>query len=265
MVINKGNVLGLILLSILFVLCAGCSQEPDDALARIRHAGVLRVAMSGDYPPFNYRNQTGVLQGFDVDVARELAKQLGVKPKIVVKKWSGIIQELLAGEYDVILGSMAISEERLKRVAFSMPYYHSVVGVVVRKGSTLKALSDLKGKTVGIGAGSNYENDARELGVADIRFFEPWSDGLIELQDGNLDAMILDQIIALNAVQFGKYNIQYLGPPLRREAVAIAVRKEDTRLLKEIDKALALMKKNGFLAQLGRKVAQCEYDCAGGY
>jgi polar amino acid transport system substrate-binding protein len=260
---NKGDLLVLMLLSVMFSPYPGCSRDQENTLTRIRGAGEIRAAMSADYPPFNYRTENGDLQGFDVDVTRELARRLGVKPKIVVKKWSGIIQGLLAGEYDIILGSMAISEERLRLVAFSVPYYHSVVRVVVRKRSTIKGLRDLKGKTVGIGAGSDYENDARELGVTDIRFFEPWSKGLLELRGGHLDGVIVDQIVGINAVELGKYEIQFLGAPLRREAVAIAVRKEDKSLLKAIDKALSSMHKNGFLAELGKKVALCEYDCSG--
>jgi polar amino acid transport system substrate-binding protein len=261
--INKGDLLRLLLLSLVLSSYLGCSRDQENALTRIRNTAEIRAAMSADYPPFNYRTENGEVEGFDVDVARELARSLGVKPKIVVKKWSEVIQGLLAGEYDVILGSMAISEERLRLVAFSLPYYHSEVRVVVRKESPMKDLSDLKGKTVGIGAGSNYEKDARELGVAEIRFFEPWSKGLLELQEGHLDGMIVDQIVGINAVEFGKYEVQFLGAPLRREAVAIAVRKEDKRLLKAIDKAVSSMKKSGYLAELSRKVAQCEYDCSG--
>jgi polar amino acid transport system substrate-binding protein len=261
--INKGDLLVLMLFSVVFSIYLGCSRDQENALTRIRGAGEIRAAMSADYPPFNYRTENGELEGFDVDIVRELAKRLRVKPKIVVKKWSGIIQGLLAKEYDIILGSMAISEERLKLVAFSVPYYHSEVRVVVRKRSPMKDLSDLKGKTLGIGSGSNYENDAGELGVTDIRFFEPWSKGLLELQGGHLDGMIVDQIVGINAVELGKYEIQFLGAPLRREAVAIAVRKEDKSLLKAIDKALASMQKIGFLAELGKKVALCEYECSG--
>jgi len=261
--IDKGNLLVLLLFSALFSIYTGCSRDTENSLTRIRGAGEIRAAMSADYPPFNYLAENGELEGFDVDVVRELAARLRVKPKIVVKEWSGIIQGLLGGEYDIILGSMAISEERLRLVAFSAPYYHSVVRVVVRKGSPVKELSDLKGKVLGIGAGSNYESDAGELGVTDIRFFEPWSKGLLELREGHLDGMILDQIVGINAVELGRYEIQFLGAPLRSEAVAIAVRKEDKSLLKAIDKALSSMQKNGFLAELGKRVALCEYDCSG--
>ncbi|MCF8146605.1 MAG: transporter substrate-binding domain-containing protein [Deltaproteobacteria bacterium] len=263
MSIRRGDLLVLMLLSLMISVYPGCSREQESTLARIRDAGEISAAMSADYPPFNYLIESGELEGFDVDVVLELAGRLGVKPKIVIKKWSGIIQGLLAGEYDIILGSMAISEERLKLVSFSIPYYHSEVRVVVREGSGMQDLDDLKGKTVGIGAGSNYENDARELGFADIRFFDPWTQGLLELQKGNLHAVIIDQIVGIHAVEFGKFKIQFLGPPLRREVVAIAVRKEDKSLLKAINGAVLSMQKDGFLAELGRKMARCEYDCSG--
>jgi len=261
--LDKSNLRGFLLFLLVFSLFPGCSRDKENALTRIRNIGEIRAAMSADYPPFNYLDKDGNLQGFDVDVTRELARRLGVKPKIVVKKWSMIIQGLLAGEYDIISGSMAISDERKSLVAFSIPYYHSIVRLVVRKGSPIKEIGDLKGKILGLGAGSNYENDAKELGITDIRFFEPWSKGLLALQEGRLDAMIVDQIVGINALEFGKHEIQFLGGSLRREAVAIAVRKEDKNLLKAIDKALASMQKDGFLAELGKKVAQCEYNCSG--
>jgi len=261
--ISKGKLLVLMIFTLMVAPYSGCSPGQENDLTRIRGAGEIRAAMSADYPPFNYLTEKGELQGFDVDFTRELAKRLGVRPKIVIKKWSDIIQGLLNGEYDVISGSMAISEDRQKLVAFSVPYYHSVVRVLVRKGSTIKDLNDLKGKAVGIGAGSNYENDARELGVDDIRLFEPWSKGLLELQKGDLKAIIVDQVVGINAAELAKYEIQFLGAPLRREAVAMAVRKEDKSLLKAIDKCISSMQKNGFLAELGKRVAQCEYDCSG--
>lgn len=89
--------------------------------------------MSGGYPPFNFYSDTNELVGFDVDVAREVAARLGVALKPVTTEWSGIIEGLRSGVYDGILGSMAVTEDRLKVVNFSTPYYYSGAQMMVKR------------------------------------------------------------------------------------------------------------------------------------
>jgi polar amino acid transport system substrate-binding protein len=116
---NKPTIFWAILfLIIAFVLNQGCSTDKGDSLARIRKTGQISFAMEGTYPPFSFYTDKNELVGFDVDVAREVAKRLGVKAKIVTTEWSTIIQGLRSGDYDGILASMAVIEERLKLVAF---------------------------------------------------------------------------------------------------------------------------------------------------
>jgi polar amino acid transport system substrate-binding protein len=261
MVIIKGLLLPLLLCLALFCFHPGCSDSQKDSLRRVKSAGQINLGMSSDYPPFSFYNDKGELDGFDVDVAREIAKRLGVKLNLVVRAWSGIIDGLLDGSYDAILGSMAITEDRKKIVAFSSPYYHSSVQLMIRKGAPFKDLKDLKGKIIGIEAGSNYVDDAKALGVTDIRLFEPGTKALLELSKGNLDGVIVDQIVGVNAITLGNYEIEFLGGPLRRETVGIAFRKEDKALVEEVNRILEGMQKHGFLRQLSAKVSRCEYKC----
>ena len=261
MVIKKSLLLPLLLCLALLLFHSGCSDGRKDSLRRVKSAGQISLAMSSDYPPFSFYNDKKELDGFDVDVAREIAKRLGVKLNLVVRKWSGIIDGLLEGSYDAILGSMAITEDRQKIVAFSSPYYHSSVQVMIRKGAPFKDLKNLKGKIIGIEAGSNYVDDAKTLDVTDIRLFDSGTNALLELSKGNLDGVIVDQIVGINAIKLGKYEIELLGGSLRSERVGIAFRKEDKALVKEVNQILEEMQKDGFLRELSAKVGRCEYNC----
>lgn len=236
----------------LFALNA-CTENADDALTRVQKAGVITFAMSGGYPPFNFFNAENQLVGFDVDVARELAKRLDVAFKPVTTDWSGIIEGLRAGTYDGILGSMAVTPERLKVVAFSTPYYYSGAQVMVRKGSPLKSVSDLKGKVVGVVTGTTFAKDAAGLGAGDIRLYKDDTQTLTELNNGVVDAVITDRIVGITAMNSGRFNIAALGSPLRSENIAVAFRKEDSALLQKIDAEIAVMHKDGTLSNLSRK------------
>lgn len=116
----------------------------DDSLARVKKAGKITFALSGGYPPFNYFSSDDKLIGFDVEIGEEVAKRLGVKYVPVTTDWSGILEGLRSGRYDAILGSMAVTPERLKAVDFTDPYYYSGAQFFVSKDSKIKSIDELK-------------------------------------------------------------------------------------------------------------------------
>ena len=116
----------------------------DNSLERVKKAGNISFAMSGGYPPFNYFTEDDVLTGFDVDIGKEVAKRLGVTYEPVTTDWSGILEGLRSGRYDGIFGSMAITDERLKVVDFTDPYYYSGAQLIVRSDSKITGPDDLK-------------------------------------------------------------------------------------------------------------------------
>lgn len=109
----------------------------DDSWEKAKEHGELSFAMSGGYPPFNYYNSENELTGFDVEIARAVCEKLGVEYKPVTTAWDGIIEGLRTNRYDGIWGSMAVTDERLKVVDFTDPYYISGAQLVVRKGSEI--------------------------------------------------------------------------------------------------------------------------------
>eukprot|EP00831_Metopus_contortus_P043346 TRINITY_DN34804_c0_g1_i1.p2 TRINITY_DN34804_c0_g1~~TRINITY_DN34804_c0_g1_i1.p2 ORF type:complete len:273 (+),score=80.37 TRINITY_DN34804_c0_g1_i1:156-974(+) len=231
----------------------GCSEEKKDSLSRVKEAGEISFAMSGGYPPFNFYNDSNELTGFDVDVANEVAKRLGVTFKPVTTEWSGIIEGLRSGVYDGILGSMAVTEQRLKVVNFSTPYYYSGAQLLVKKGAPYAAPAQLEGKILGVVTGTTFAKDAEKLGAGEVKLYKDDTHTLTELSSGVVDGVITDRVVGVNAMNSGKFEISLLGMPLRGEDIAVAFRKDDDTLLAEVNKALAAMHNDGTLSQLSQK------------
>ena len=247
------------LLSLIFLI-SGCGSnsgngkaEAEDSLARVQNAGEISFAMSGGYPPFNYYDDNNELVGFDVDVSKEIATRLGVEFTPVTTDWSGIIEGLRAGAYDGILGSMAITEERLQVVDFSIPYYYSGAQLVVRNDSEFSNPTDLEGKTIGVVTGTTFENDALALGAGDVNLYKDDNLTLLELNNKMVDAVITDRVVGVNAVNSGSFEIELLGNPLRSEDIGVAFRKDDGALLEAVNGILTEMHEDGTLSSISEK------------
>lgn len=239
--------------SFLFLGLVGCSDTKVDSLERVRKAGEISFAMSGGYPPFNFFNESNELVGFDVDVAREVATRLGVTLKPVTTEWSGIIEGLRSGVYDGILGSMAVTEDRLKVVNFSTPYYYSGAQMMVKKDSSFTSPEDLRGRTVGVVTGTTFADDAARLGVGEVKLYKDDTQTLTELSSGVVDGVITDRVVGVNAMNSGRFEIAPLGAPLRSEDIAVAFNTNDDTLLAAVDQVLKAMHEDGTLARLSVK------------
>ena len=242
------------------ILFPSCDSAQDESINRIKTRGQIILAMGRDFPPFYYFNDKNELVGFEVDVARELAERLGVGLKLVNVEWTAIIDGLLADRYDGILASMAVTEERSERVAFSIPYYYSVSQLFVRRDALFKNPFELKDRIVGVSAGTTYEKDARERLTATIKYYSSAKESLTELNQGALEGVITDRVVGLYIMNVKNYVIKPLGAPLHSEKIAAAFRKQDKTLLKKVDEIMEDMQQDGTLNQLIKKVAGQEYE-----
>ncbi|MCR4268713.1 ABC transporter substrate-binding protein [Nitratireductor sp. ZSWI3] len=219
-----------------------------DDLAKVKEAGEMKIAMSGQYPPFNFVNDRNEVVGFDASIGKGVAERLGVEGKIVTTAWDGIIAGLLAGKYDTIVGSMTITPEREKVVDFVGPYYHAGRGVFVMEGSSVQSLEDLKGKTLGVTLGETHEKWAREQGGWDIRTYKGLPELLLELKAGRVDAIVVDNIPVRVAVKETGDKIRMLDTPGIEGgsvAIGIAIRKNNPELKAAMQEALEAMMKDG--------------------
>ncbi|MDR2017374.1 MAG: transporter substrate-binding domain-containing protein [Syntrophobacterales bacterium] len=242
-----------IVISLLYL--AGCQGGKNDSLENIKKAGHIRIAMGLGYPPFCYYNARQELAGFDVGVARELAKRMGVDAKLIAVDSRNIIGRLNTGDYDTILGSMAITEERAKLVDFSIPYYHARSQIMVSKHSPFKTIKDLKGKTIGVMEESTFKDDAEKLGAGCIRQYRTNNDALAALEKREVDAVVTDDVVGMYGKNRIGFKIENLGDTLSYNQIAIAVRKGDVSLLRKINAVIGEMRTDGTIGQLVERIS----------
>lgn len=231
----KKSFLFLAVISVLLLIIGGCNAK--DKATGDKEAP-LRIAVTEASPPFSFVNSEGKLVGFDVDYANEVGKRLNREVQIISTAWEGILPGLLADKYDLIIGSMAITDERLKSVNFSKPYYVSGAAIVVHKDNdTILSPADLKDRNVGVTLGTTYEEEVNKLG-GNAKTYNTEVDQLTDLENKRIEAMVTDKFI-------GAFTIKEIGRPLKllddllyEEKIGVALRKDDTKLLEEVNKAI---------------------------
>ncbi len=224
---------------------------------RVKKAGVLKVGSDITYPPFEVM-EAGKPAGFDVEMAQEIAKALGVKLEYVNTAWDGIFAALKAGKFDMLLSGISITEERMKSfdLVFSEPYFLSGQGVGVRVGDArIRNAADLKGKVVGVQINTTGQVATEKVGgVKEIKKYEQLPEAYADLKAKRVDAVVADYpVIVANAKADGKFvpvkGLQ-LGEP---EKLGIPVRKEDADLLTVVNKVIADLKQSGRYDRMRKK------------
>ena len=241
------------------LLLGGCAAEKDASLARIRRQGRITFAMGKDFPPFYYHDEKNDLIGFEVDVAREIAGRLGVQLELVNVEWTQIIDGLLAEKYDGILSSMAVTEERSARVAFTVPYYYSGAQLFVRSNAPFSDIADLKNARIGVAAGTTYETDAKQTLGGIVEHFDNAEEAIEALTEDRVQGVVTDSVVGMYLTNIDGNRFKPLGRHLRREAIAAAFRKEDQALLHEVNQILEEISRDETLTRLMKKVAGQEY------
>ncbi|WAJ28486.1 transporter substrate-binding domain-containing protein [Antarcticirhabdus aurantiaca] len=232
----------------------GTAAARADDLATIKEAGKLSVALSGAFPPFSFVDESNQVVGFDVDIGSEIARRLGVQPEIVTTAWDGIIAGLVTGRYDTIVGSMGITDERKKAVAFVGPYYHSGIGLFVQKGGAYESLDSLEGKTVGVILGEVAEKWVRDQNRFEVRTYKGLPEMILDLSAGRVDAFVTDDVPVLVAIRKNDAPIaQIKDERLPKFEIGIAIRKDNPELAAAMQKALDDMMADGTYEAISMK------------
>ncbi|MEP1330058.1 transporter substrate-binding domain-containing protein [Pseudophaeobacter sp.] len=223
-----------------------------DEITAIKENGVMRIAMSGAYPPFNFVNDANEVVGFDPAIGAEIAKRMGVEVEIVTTAWDGIIGGLLANKYDAIVGSMSITEERQEVVDFVGPYYNTKRAIFAKPGGLTSAaqLSDAK---VGLTLGETHEAWAREQGY-DVRTYKGLPELLLELEHGRVDVIVNDSIAAILAMkETGQEYVMITDFETEEFGAGIAIRKGNPELAAAMQAALDEMMADGSYLEIANK------------
>jgi cystine transport system substrate-binding protein len=227
-----------------------------DLLATVKARGTLKVALEGTYPPFNYKDQkTGQLAGYDVDVAQLLAARLGLKVEFVSSEWASILAGLSANKYDVIISQVGINPKREQAFDFSTPYIYSMPQLIVRKDekAVYTTLADLKGKKLGVGQGSVYEQQARAVPGIDVRSYAAAPDTMSDLASGRLDAALNDSLMSAYLLKISKLPIKAGARVGAVERMGIPFHKGNPEFKAALNKALADVAADGSLKAISIK------------
>lgn len=232
-----------------------------EQLDTIKKNGTLNVGLEGTYPPFSFVGEDGKLTGFEVEFSEALAKELGVKVKLSATPWAGILAALDSKRLDVVINQVTISDERKKKYDFSKPYTVSGIQALVqtKEADTIKTANDLKGKKVGVGLGSNYEEWLKANVPGAV--VETYDDDPTKYQDlrvGRIDAILVDRFAALELIEKTDHKLAITGEPFSRLESGVALRKGEPELLDAINKAIDKLRTDGTLAKLSQKYFEAD-------
>jgi len=239
-----------LLVAIVIVVTLSFAQS----LTEIKKRGKLIVGTDTTFPPFEFVDEKNQVVGFDIDIANELAKRLGVKLEIVNLPFDSLIPALLQGKIDLIIAGMTITEERAKVVDFSKPYFEANQAIVVRKDGRFepKKLEELVGKKVAVQLGTTGDLVISEINGIQVVRFQKFTDAFLELQNGRVDAVVLDEAPAKAYVKkFPKFLISAVIDT--GETYGIAVKKGNKELLNFVNQTLDILKGSGVYNKLIQK------------
>lgn len=212
----------------------------------------IYVGTNAEFPPFEYL-ENGEITGFDMDLVHEIGKLVDADIKIVDMGFDGLLPALQMKKVDLVIAGMTANEERMKTVSFTQPYYTASQVIIVKDGNdSIKSFADLKGKKVGVMLGFTGDMVVSEIDGVKIERFNAAYAGIMALQAGKVEAIVLDSEPAKNYVAQNK-GLVLADADAEQEEYAIAVRKNDKALLEKIEKALSEIKANGTYDKLIQK------------
>ena len=244
----------------------------------------VRIATEGAYPPWNSTDSSGNLIGFEVDLAKDLCRRMGVECEMVAQNWDGIIPALQAGKYDAIMAGMSITEERQEVIDFSDSYWDTPAKLAVLEDSDLagaglptemfdlstvdpedeQAIEALKtaldGKSIGVQVATTHQNflDEYLADSVDVRKYDTQENLDLDLQAGRVDAALADMSYWVPLLETEKgQDFTLVGPGLTKgpfgKGVGVGLRKEDDDLEAMFNKAIAEAQADGTISKLGQK------------
>jgi glutamate transport system substrate-binding protein len=215
-------------------------------MAKIQDRGEITIGVKYDVPPFGFKNpQSGEIEGFDVDMGKLIADELGVEPKFVEAISDNRIPFLQQGEVDLILSTMTINQERDMEIEFSQPYYIARGRILVPGDSNIKGIEDLAGRRVCTALGSTYEETLREEAPdAELRLVDTYSECLELLQNGAIDAISTDDVI-LTGMIIQDDTLKMVGDELTVEPYGAGIKEGDKEFQKFVSDTLEAAQADG--------------------
>ena len=246
------------------------------------NADKIKIGTEGAYPPWNSKDASGKLIGFEVELAYTLCRYIGQQCEIVEQDWDGMIPALIMRKFDAIMAGMSITAERQKAISFSQGYADEVASLAVMKGSdlegmdtpeginltlggsgvkkTLKTLTGaLAGKTVCTQTATIHQNflESGDVGKINLRTYKTQDEVHLDLASGRCDVALAAAVAFTDYAEKSGKPVVLVGPTFSGGAfgngVGVGIRKDDTELLKAFNKAIEKARKNGDISRIATK------------
>lgn len=234
--------------------------QQDTSLTYIQDKGELILGLDDAFPPMGFRDEDQEIVGFDIDVATEVTKRMGVALKLQPVDWKAKEQELATKNVDCLWNGLTITEDREKNMTMSKSYMKNTQVVVVPVDSDIKTVDDLKDKKVVIQSGSTASdaldsNEELKNSFADLILVDDNVQAMLDLQVGGSDAVVMDEVVAryYTSLEEQKGKFRILDESLADEVYGVAFRKGDEALADEVNKQIQAMKEDGTLAEISTK------------
>ncbi len=232
----------------------GLASAQDKDLAAIQKAGVWKVGTEGTYPPFTFHDASGALVGFDVEIARELGKKLGVKTEFVEGKWDGLIAGLDVRRYDAVINEVTITDARKAKYDFSDAYIVSKAVLVVKADNTaIKTFADVRGLKLGQTLTSSFGKLAQANGATVVPV-DGFNQSIDLLLARRIDATFNDSLSFYDFVQHRPdAKVKIAASEANADAQGVLVRKGEAQFVAALNKALADLKADGTYGKISQK------------
>ncbi|WP_260955858.1 ABC transporter substrate-binding protein [Pseudomonas citri] len=227
-----------------------------DKLDDIIGSGKLRCAVTLDFPPMGFRDESNKPAGFDVDYCHDLAKVLGVEAEVVETPFPDRIPALISGRADVIVASTSDTLERAKTVGLTVPYFAFQMVVLTRDNTGINSFTDLKGKALGNTSGTYeaiaLEKDQKSWGSGSFRAYQSQNDTLLAVAQGHIDATVVTNTVAAATIKSGKYkNLKIAGDaPYVIDYVSLGAKRTEYGLLNYLNLFVNQQVRNGRYKEL---------------
>ena len=247
---------GPVILFCILLLAAGlaaCTEPSNETWRQIQAEGFLRVGLDPTYPPFEVAAGEEI-RGFDVDLARALASDLGLKARFTPIAYDGLYDALATGQVDVLVSALVIRPDQMEDFAYSQPYFNAgQVLLVPAQQENIDKMEDLSGRVLAVELGSqgHYEATRWQRRIRDlaIETYHTAGAALAAVAAGRSAAALTDNISARLYLRESDA-LRRAGPPVTVEPFAVVVRKEDERLLKELNQSLERLEEAGRIRQI---------------
>ena len=242
----------------------------------------IKIGTEGAYPPWNSKDESGKLIGFEVELAWTLCRYIGQQCEIVEQDWDGMIPALIMRKFDAIMAGMSITDERKKAINFSQGYADEVASFAVMKGSNLEGMQtseginltkksgavkkDLKtitgalaGKTVCVQTATIHQNflESGDVGKVNVRTYKTQDEVNLDLASGRCDVALAAAVAFTDYAEKSKKPVVLVGPTFSGGAfgngVGVGIRKDDAELLKAFNSAINKARKNGDISRIATK------------